>query len=548
MQQSRRLLRGGPKAHDYPAVEFNIEPLAGAAALRCAETDRPSAPVRGCRKAAFLLAGLLAAVGLLARLFEFSRDASLWYDECAVCVDIAGRDLGGLARPLSYDQAAPLGFLVVQKILFHVLGYTDAAARLAPLACGLLSIALIVLVSGRLFARPAHYGGMLLAIGLMCLNLRAIGYSAIAKQYSLECLVTLVLLLALVRCIGSGRNSYDSSARKLLVLSPFLLWFSYGAFFIIGAIALTLFARAASLKRREAWTLAAGFASSAMLNAVPFYLLSMRPATADRSLIAYWSAAFMPAWPPEAMLWWLGHRLVGVGAMLGLVHLRMAMLFPVALLAVGIEAVWSRAWFWIAGLASIALCLTASALHRYPFEGRLLLFLMPLFALVSAEAVAIVERHWRLFAAFLTGSMLFLATVSLAHVALRYQPLDEAREVQKEAMASMRAGDQLWVSSLATPCFLYYRRQYPLPRGVVIHLLQPHQRLTLPCGRNWLLVMRTPWAPSEGEALLREGAAAEGNAQLSFDARYTTARLYVTRGSPVGGRCRPAAGAGAAGQ
>ncbi len=194
-----------------------------------------------------LLVVLLVVVGIGVRLLQFWHNDSLMLDECALCLNVANRDLGGLTRRLGYDQAAPLGFLILQKTVFTTVGMDDITTRVVPLIFGLLTIALIVPLSFRLFDMKIHPCATLLAIGLICLNRGIVGYSGTAKQYSLECAITLLLLLALAQCIGEGDTRGSPTSRVFLILSPALLWFSYGAVFIIGGIGAALIARAAIL-------------------------------------------------------------------------------------------------------------------------------------------------------------------------------------------------------------------------------------------------------------------------------------------------------------
>jgi hypothetical protein len=469
---------------------------------------------------------LLVLIGIGGRFLQFWRSDSLMLDECALCLNIGSRGLAGFTRTLGYDQAAPLGFLVLQKTVVASAGMNDVTTRIVPFVFGLLTIALVVLLSLRVFKIEESPSALILAIGLVSLNRSVVEYGAIAKQYSVECSITLLLLLALAECIGADDDSRGSPlARTLLILSPALMWLSYGAVFIVAGIAATLLGRALLMRRREAWKLAIFYGWNALLMLVPFYLLSMRPASANRTLAAEWTGSYMPLWPPEAAVSWLYHNFVIVGEML--IHKRLALIFPLALIAVAIHAVYRRSWFWIAGLVSILLILVGSAFHYYPFGGRLLLFLIPVFCMILADAVKLVERRSQLAAALITVTLLIaaLSAFSLDGI-LRHRPIDNVRRAYKEMVAAMVPGDQLWVSYLATPCFLYYVKQYPLGPGVSVHLMQRDEHPLLPGGRNWLLVMRTPWESGEGEALLAS-AQGEGKEEFSFDVELTTARLFA---------------------
>jgi hypothetical protein len=473
-----------------------------------------------------LVIWLLVLIGIGGRFLQFWRNDSLMLDECALCLNIGSRDLAGFTRTLGYDQAAPLGFLVLQKAAVASVGTNDVITRIVPFIFGILTIALVVLLSHRIFKESPS--ASLLAIGLVCLNRRVIEYGATAKQYSVECSITLMFMLALAECIGpDGDSSGSPSTRTLLILSPSLMWLSYGAVFVVGGTNVALVCRAVVLRRRESWKLAICYGASALFMLVPFYLLSMRPASANRTLAADWTVSYMPLWPPEAAVSWLYHNFAIVGEML--VHKRLELIVPLALIAVALHAVYSRSWFWIAGLVSILLILGASALHYYPFSGRLLLFLVPVFSMILADAVKLVERRFQLAAALVTATLLIgaLSAFSLDGI-LRHRPIDNVRKAHKEMMVAMVPGDQLWVSYLATPCFLYYLKQYPLKRGVYVHLMQRDERPILPGGRNWLLVMRTPWEPGEGETLLASTQGV-GKEVLSFDVELTTARLFAIR-------------------
>ena len=54
-----------------------------------------------------------------------------------------GRSFAGLLRPLDDDQGAPVGFLVLERLVVRLLGPTELALRLVPF---LASIATLVLV------------------------------------------------------------------------------------------------------------------------------------------------------------------------------------------------------------------------------------------------------------------------------------------------------------------------------------------------------------------------------------------------------------------
>ncbi|HEX5807263.1 MAG TPA: hypothetical protein VFY25_01250 [Anaerolineales bacterium] len=81
--------------------------------------------------------GKAAVVGLLLlgavlRLRQYLTGRSLWADEAMLALNIVSRGFGGMFQPLDYDQGAPIGFLLVEKLFTSVFGRHELALRLFP--------------------------------------------------------------------------------------------------------------------------------------------------------------------------------------------------------------------------------------------------------------------------------------------------------------------------------------------------------------------------------------------------------------------------------
>src|SRR5262249_23255204 len=130
---------------------------------------------------AALAAVLLAGATL--RLWQYLGNASLWLDELALARNIVDDPLGTLlaGRP-DYTQVAPPGFLFCEKIAVSSLGSSEAALRLFPLFCGLVSLWLF----GRVALRVLCGWAVPLSAGLFALAPTLIFRSAEVKQYSTD--------------------------------------------------------------------------------------------------------------------------------------------------------------------------------------------------------------------------------------------------------------------------------------------------------------------------------------------------------------------------
>lgn len=82
-----------------------------------------------------ILLWLLVGLGILLRLAQYLYNRSLWIDEAALALNIRDRSFSELFYPLDYAQAAPIGFLIVEKLFYQTLGHSEYVLRLFPFLC-----------------------------------------------------------------------------------------------------------------------------------------------------------------------------------------------------------------------------------------------------------------------------------------------------------------------------------------------------------------------------------------------------------------------------
>src|SRR4029079_18028527 len=75
--------------------------------------------------------------GVVLRAIEFTRNRPLWLDEAMLALNIASRPLAQLARPLDYDQSAPLLYLWIERIAVTLGGVNERSLRVLPFSRGL---------------------------------------------------------------------------------------------------------------------------------------------------------------------------------------------------------------------------------------------------------------------------------------------------------------------------------------------------------------------------------------------------------------------------
>src|SRR2546425_4612435 len=98
-----------------------------------------------------LCLGLALALGLALRAYHFLRNADTWHDEAALINNVLLKDWGELTGPLYYSEAAPLGFMWLEKAVANSLGDGTLALRLVPWLASCLALILLARSARRLF-------------------------------------------------------------------------------------------------------------------------------------------------------------------------------------------------------------------------------------------------------------------------------------------------------------------------------------------------------------------------------------------------------------
>jgi hypothetical protein len=405
----------------------------------------------------------ICLLGFFLRGYFYAINRSLWLDEATLALNLVNRSFLGLLKPLDYSQGAPIGFLLLQKAVVSLLDGRDYTLRLIPLLAGLAAIPLMYSVS-------KQYGkglGPFLSLGLFALSTRLIYYSSELKQYSTDVLMTLFLLLIVPRCLEEKAKPHAFVA--LCIAGSLAIWISHPSLFVFVGMFLTL--GLAFAKRRDPhrllWLIGIGGVWGT--NLILTYLVSLRYLATNSTLLNYWSGGFAPLLPWSNFSWYYNALIGMLSDPAGLP----VSAITVGLLIVGIFSFAFRRWqLMLVLIAPFLLTLVASALGKYPFSGRLLLFLIPLLLLLLAEGV---ERV-RMVLLRLNGPMALLVSTVLvvyllhgpiivAYQNLRSPPMGEDI---KGVMGHMRGyrlnGDLIYVYYGARPAFEFYAHLYGFDR------------------------------------------------------------------------------------
>jgi hypothetical protein len=438
----------------------------------------------------------IIALGAVLRLRLYLADRSLWVDEASLALNVLGRSIGGLWRPLDFLQAAPVGFLMLQKVTVSLLGGSEYALRLVPLMAGLISLPLFLALARRTVGPMAG----LVGLAMMSLSKGLIYYSSEAKQYSTDVVCCLLILLATLHALrGGGR------ARRMAwfaVTGVFAIWFSHPSVFVFGGAAVTLLAAAFATRNRR-WIKAIVIAlTAAFISSAANYWLLLRPLRHSSALHDFWAReGFMP-WPiaPRSFLWLWNTFFRAYGTPGGI---KVPAFLHLLLLIGAVVLLYRSLALLLMLLLPPLLALMAAALHQYPYFHRLTLFALPMYFLLAAVGFEWLARlsagKWRRVAVILGCAVLFGGSLLRAGYWLRRpEPVEEIKPVLAFLQSRIKPDDRIYTNSGARPAVTYYAPRYGLERRMITFGVsgdeQQHARdleLLRDAPRVWLVVSHT---------------------------------------------------------
>ncbi|MCX7995006.1 MAG: glycosyltransferase family 39 protein [candidate division WOR-3 bacterium] len=403
--------------------------------------------------------GFIIGLGIIFRVSQFLYNRSFTEGEAALAMNIVQRSYGELLKPLDYAQAAPVGFLYLQKLMVNLFGNNEYSLRILPLIAGIISLFLFYRLARRLLT------GWALAVALIlfatCDHL--IYFSSEIKQYSTDVTIALLLYLIVFGIFEKGFVSGRIVSSGLAAAVS--LWFSHSSLFIYGAIVIVL---AIIIIRNRQWYSIFGLIFGCLIWLISLwynYLISLEPLTQNKELLDFWSPNFMPflikSWADVHWFVYSFLRLFKNPLGLGIYQL----LFSAFSFVIGCFVLLYKSKKSVAVLMlPIILSLFASGFKKYPFEGRLLLFIVP--SMVIAIAAGIDTLRSKL--VFFSNRLgIFLVITLLAYpVGLAFYHLikprgsEELRVVMRYLRNHYREGDVIYLYYAAKNAFQYYSDKF----------------------------------------------------------------------------------------
>jgi hypothetical protein len=418
---------------------------------------------------AFGAVAIACGVGVALRLVQNLANTALWVDEIALVKGIIETDLWALlTRPLPFDQVAPKGFLLIQKLAILTLGPSDYVLRLFPFLCALGAVIVFAAIAWRIL--PAV--GAVVATVLFATCGPLVAFSGLVKQYSTDVFAAVALTWFVLDLLDSA----ELNRRWLWAafMGAILVWFSQPAVLVLAAftpLLLWQLSRTTPANRRRLFAVVAAWGvSAAVVTAVS--IASMTQATREY-MLAYWADGFPPRsarlalevlWPRPAIL-----RLFsgGPGAQAGMGY-PFFPLYP-ALAGLGYLALWFKSRSVALALVAPLLCaFVAAGARQYPFSDRLILYLVPSLLLAIAASVELLFRLTVKVSAML-GALTVVAVTLAAVLPVAATPppyrLGDVKSLLVDVSSKRLPGDAMYVYYGAAPVMSMYASTFGLHRG-----------------------------------------------------------------------------------
>jgi hypothetical protein len=425
----------------------------------------------------------IALVAILAggavRLWVLTQRGSLWLDEASLALNILGRGFAALARPLDWGQAAPAGFLWIEKAFTLLLGSSEWVLRLWPFLAGVAVLPLTWVVGRKLVGE----GGALLATSALGFSLLAIRYSAEVKPYASDAMIALALVFLATRVIDQPEDKKRWRTLRLAGVLAILL--SLPSAFVLGAIGAALFL---ITRKTSPWPRIAAIAASLewLTTFAIMWFVVVRTASGGAYLKEYWAPVMLDVSAPNFVA-----RLFRLLASVSSTPIRWdGELWPavIAMVATLCGLAFALRKSLVTALllgGPTVLAALASLIGLYPMSDRLAFFAAPLMILAAGKCVAgIVTLLAARGGPRVVGAALVAASVGLAFWiggdSMRIVRAPGQLEATRGIFTAVRAdaktvGVPVYVFSRGAPAWIYETTEWG---GLLTDRFTQYRRLT----------------------------------------------------------------------
>ncbi|MCY7310934.1 MAG: hypothetical protein LH619_09155 [Chitinophagaceae bacterium] len=234
---------------------------------------------------------LILVTAIILHLNHFFFRTSMWFDELTCALNVRDHSFYQLAtQSLDYNQIAPVGFLLLEKLSTVIIGVNDHAYRLFPLIFSLISLLLFLNISKQLFKGIALFSVFTLCVGSVSLWF----YGGEAKQYSGDITASLFIVWSALQLM---KPDLKKLTVWLIAIGGFILILCSLPAIVIAPLVLavvftSLLKKHINLSKQSFYLIAFVWGIACLL--VALYAKYIISTTVQADMSNYWSRGFIP--------------------------------------------------------------------------------------------------------------------------------------------------------------------------------------------------------------------------------------------------------------
>lgn len=383
--------------------------------------------------------------GFYLRISNFINIPDLYGDEASLAFNLFDRNITGYFLPLDFSQAAPPLFLVFTKFITLFVSDFEYSLRVIPFLASILSICGFYFLSSKFFSKKAS---IIAACAFFALNPKLIAFSCVFKQYSLD---VLIYVLILISYFYLDFNKKDKKFYSLLIFYAVSIWFSFPAMFAFAGVFLAKLIQSRNIKNIV-------YALPFIVSFIVFYIFEGHLNTSG-SLHAYWADSFINYNFSnifnvfnENLSWFFASNPV-------------KWIF-IVLFCCGLFYTFKNIKDEknILKIILLFITLALSYLHIYPFSTRTSLYVLPLFILIAANTFEYISLKQNIKKIIICILAVYLCLSALRAHIFKSAYVEKIEMVLGQAKSLMEQDDNksiLYIPRESTNVAKFYFREKP---------------------------------------------------------------------------------------
>lgn len=445
----------------------------------------------------FATLAIIFALGVFLRLKLLLANPSFWDDECSLAWNVLHKNYTDFFSVLNFIQVAPPFFMIMTKFMTKMFGESDFILRLTPFIFGIASMVMFLLISIKMFNNKVTVvaGNLIFAT-----NQALVNYASEFKQYSCDVFFTLLCFYLFVDLIKNNSLKKNIAYSLIFALS---IWFSFVSIFIIAAGCLILLVKQIkelnfNLKKLLFLFLPIIISCLVYLNV---YILKTFSHNIS-GLNTYWANSYI------AKDFSNFFPLVIKDLMYLLFPAKAMLLVILAMFAGGYAILKKNAYVGAVLILTIFFECFASWLKLYPFEKRVILFLLPIVLIFISAAFELFnpKKKIKSFLILVLFSIIFIPTFIYSYGFAKTQNPSRGyypRDMMEFMLEKIKPNEIIVVGKYSRTDFAYYSSYHKITNKVIqekweddrstfLNSLKPHKYYwfylpfgTAPSFDNW---------------------------------------------------------------